>query len=241
MQNVRIGNFEFTVSNTAELDKSQLTTLYWNYHPRFRFFKMAPLDSKLLDVGAGSGGLWHWKQWGEPARNDIEMYAVDLKKGELFDKYQDYQICNLDKNDLKYDNNYFDSVLMAHVLEHIQDENKILAEVERVLKVDGRLYIEIPSIETLHYPSKDLFLHKGIDVSTVNFFDDCTHIRTFALDTLSETLKSHKFKVLESGIIENKYLESIILSCGIKNSNQELSTYGVWLQLKWAQYIVCKK
>lgn len=241
MQNVRIGNFEFTVSDKSSFDKNHLTTLYWSFHPRFRFFKMSPVNSKLLDVGAGSGGVWHWKQWGEPARNDIEMYAVDLKKGELFDKYQDYQVCNLDKNNLKYSNNFFDSILMAHVLEHIQDENKILDEVERVLKVDGKLYIEIPTTGTLHYPDRKLFLHKGIDVSTVNFFDDNTHRRTFDLDALSDILKKHKFKVLESGTIENKYLESILFACGIKNNDQELTTYGVWLQLKWSQYIICEK
>jgi hypothetical protein len=63
------------------MDKNKILEQYWMFHPRFRFFKQSPLNANLLDIGAGSGGLFYWKEWGIPIRLDIKLHAIDQIKG----------------------------------------------------------------------------------------------------------------------------------------------------------------
>src|SRR5947208_16089963 len=60
----------------------ELVALFWQAHPRFQFFKTLPWDARVLDIGAGSGGLAHWKNWSRPPRPDLELYGVDLRSEE---------------------------------------------------------------------------------------------------------------------------------------------------------------
>lgn len=235
-------DMEFTVlDNPKYTTKVQLLYLYWTFHPRFRFFKTLPLNSRLLDIGAASGGLSFWKEWELPKRDDIEMYGLDLSRGEFFDQYKDFQILDLDDGHIKYEDDFFDAILMSHVLEHIKDENKIVKEIKRLLKTGGIAYIEMPTLQTLTCPSKHLFLDKGINVTTMNFFDDHTHLRTFDKDGMEDLFTSHKFNTLSYGVIQNKYLEDELFTYGMNNNDQETTQYSVWSKLKWAQYLVVQK
>jgi SAM-dependent methyltransferase len=242
MKKYSIGELEFGYKeSSSHLSKEDLLYLYWIYHPRFRFFKNVPDRSRFLDIGAGSGGLQFWRGWHLPNRNDIDMYAVDLAEGEFFNRYTDFQICNLDLQEIKYENNFFDVVFLSHVLEHIHDENRFLRNITRPLKNGGRIYLEIPTPETLNYPSRALFLDQGINVSTMNFFDDRTHVKTYDLDRLEEKLNEVKIRVYERGCIENKFAEDKLFSYGISHNDQELLTYAVWSKLRWAHYIIGEK
>lgn len=237
-----IGSMQLSLSDHPNYaSKDEILSLYWNYHPRFKFFKNIPFKSKLLDIGAGEGGLHHWKEWELPIRNDIEMYAIDIREGKFFPKYVDYQVCDLNRDNIKYSSDYFNVAFLSHVLEHISDEVRLLEEVNRVIKRKGKLYIEIPTPDTLFYPSRDLFIDQGIDISTVNFRDDNTHIKTYNMEELEELLQSTGFKVIEYGVIENKFIEDILFEYGIKNNDSELITYAVWSKLRWAHYIIGEK
>jgi len=46
----------------------------------------------------------------------------------------------MDITDIKFENSYFDFIICSHVLEHIPDEKKALAELYRVLKHGGELF-----------------------------------------------------------------------------------------------------
>ncbi len=49
-----------------------------------------------------------------------------------------------DMQDIKYPDSTFDFVLSHHVLEHVEDDVKALAEIYRVLKTDGVCYLSVP-------------------------------------------------------------------------------------------------
>lgn len=232
---------EFNVLSQCRYDKAMLVYLYWSYHPRFRFLKTLPSDAKLLDVGAGPGGIYYFKQSGLPVRDDMKLYAIDVSKGVRFDKYDGYQLCDLNREDIKYEENSFDAVLMSHVLEHLNDEIKTMQQINRVLKNDGRVYIEVPTPETLNYPPRERFLDSGINTSTINFFDDHSHVKTYSMDELITLLKTNGFTILESGIIDNQYLEDELFTHGWFNNDQETTTYSLWSKLKFAQYVVGQK
>ena len=116
-----------------------------------------------------------------------------------------------------------------------------MRECRGVLRNDGRLYIEMPTPSTLSYPSRMRFVGKGLNVSTINFRDDATHVGTFDLRSLQGLLQSHGFTTLEAGIIENKYLEDLLLAFGVKYHYEDFVTFAVWSKLRWAQYVIGEK
>ncbi len=229
------------VASPRHTSRPELISLYWNYHPRYRFLKTLPPGSRLLDAGAGPGGLVLWKEWLPPRREDIRMSAVDMVRGELFDRYDDCRVCDMDAGPLAYQSGAFDAVLLSHVLEHIRDERVFFAELARLLRPGGRLYVEVPTPASEHFPGRQLFLDRGIDVSTVNFFDDSTHLRTFSLAELSALAESSAFLTRETGLIANRYIEDDLLAFGILNRDQEIATYGLWSKLGFAHYIVAER
>ena len=74
-----------------------LLEMVWQVHPRFRFFKSLPWGVNLVDLGAGEGGLVHWKRWLKPQRPDLNLYGVDLSAGAHKDLYAGWETINLDK------------------------------------------------------------------------------------------------------------------------------------------------
>ncbi|MHB1406038.1 MAG: class I SAM-dependent methyltransferase [Desulfitobacteriaceae bacterium] len=242
MKEIKVGELQFLFSKRpAFREKSELLDNYWIFHPRYQFFKTTPRNGRLLDVGAGSGGLSYWKTWNIPRRDDILMYAIDLKKGEFEKEYEEFDICNLDRERINKPEGYFNRIIVSHVLEHIENKFEVMHELNRVLKLKGRIYIEIPTSATLDYPNRDYFLNKGINVSTVNFFDDKSHIGTLDTKSLIQLCTSSNFRVIESGIIDNKFIENDLFSFGLENNDQETITYGLWSQLQWAHYVIGEK
>ncbi|HAU37825.1 MAG TPA: hypothetical protein DCX07_08925 [Phycisphaerales bacterium] len=221
--------------------REDLLELYWRSHPRWLFLKSAPPGAKVLDVGAGSGGMVTWKGWCEPRREDLRMYAVDRVRGEMFDRYDGWQVADLDVEPVRCGEGAFDAVVMSHVLEHLSDEDAFFARLEPRLAPGAQVYIELPAPWTAVCPSRTLFLERGIDVSTVNFFDDATHKRTFDRPELWALLERHGFRILHGGAIRNRFLEDELFTFGYTHRDQELTTYGVWSKLSWAQYLVVER
>lgn len=50
----------------------------------------------------------------------------------------------VDVTDIQFRDDYFDYIIMNHVLEHVLDQGKAIAELKRVLKSDGELIISFP-------------------------------------------------------------------------------------------------
>lgn len=242
MQEIIIKDFRLKVLNKPIYqERNQLIELYWTFHPRYKFFKVLPQYCTMLDAGANSGGLYYWKEWGLPLRTDIKMYALDLNKGKLFDKYEGYFIVNLDSSRIPVEDGYFNAVLASHVLEHLKNVDSFFFEINRILNVKGKVYIELPAYDTQGFPEKQAFVDKKVHVSITNFFDDKTHIKARTLDELANLCKANGFTVLERGLIENKFLEDELFTYGFQNQDSEITQYGVWLKLRWSQYLIAEK
>ena len=234
-----IGGIDFDALKSCQVeDRNQLLMWYWSHHPRFRFLKSVRPDANVVDIGAGGGGLVTWKDWLTPVRNDLNIYAVDLQKAELFEKYAGYQISNLDDEPLKFAPSFFDAAVLSHLLEHIREPKELLREVRRVMRLGAEIYIEVPTLESMDFPSRSEFLNSGVPVSTVNFFDDSTHRRTFSMNELRDLTESSGFRTMETGIIRNRFAEDTLMIQGASHSDEELCTYGIWSRLGFAHYIV---
>jgi SAM-dependent methyltransferase len=221
--------------------RAHLIDWYWQAHPRFQFFKSVPAAARLLDVGAGSGGLAFWREYLLPIRSDISMFAVDMNKGEYFDRYQGFQVCNLDNDAISFEDDTFDALLASHVLEHVQRPAELVAQFSRKLKKGGVCYLEVPAWHSKALPKRDAFTGLGWPMTISNFFDDCTHRETFTLDELVRLGEDVGLKLVASGYVNNPHLADRMVAFGIEHNDAEVMLYGFWARTSWAQFATFEK
>jgi SAM-dependent methyltransferase len=204
------------------------------------FHGLAP-NARVLDVGAGNGGMVHARQVYFPDRSDMHMYAVDLAVGEHFHLYDDYQICDLDKDELKFPANSFDGILAAHVFEHLADPLRFLRNCSHFLVPGGLTYIELPAPHTVALPHCGVLRKQGIPVIASNFFEDSTHIRTYAPEQITAMASAFGLRQVASGTIQNSYVADALLSYAAQYGDQECAMYGLWAKLQWSDYVILQR
>ena len=96
---------------------------------------------EILEIGCFKGMLVGWLHENFPkSQYSWNYYGVDIVEPK--DRRKDYPHFIMNAEALEFDANKFDVVIMIEVLEHIVDYVKALAEVYRVLKPEGHLFIQ---------------------------------------------------------------------------------------------------
>jgi SAM-dependent methyltransferase len=222
--------------------RNALLVEHWCSHPRHTFLKTLTKHAKLLDIGAANGGLYYWRTWCPPVRYDIDLYGIDINKDDFIKLYKDHQVVNIEDGKLKFKDDFFDAILMSHVMEHIQDTTNIQSEINRTLKKGGFIYIETPTSNTLDCVSLSDLKSHGILSSTFNFYDDSTHIRPWDIDDLEGLLSGMGIETIEKGIIGGSpNLAKKLLRYGILHQDAEITTYGLWRLTDWSAYVIGMK
>lgn len=177
-------------------------------------------DKKLaiLDIGCGDGRLAEAliKQGHTVTGLDINETAIDQAEKRGLKVVR----ADLEKT-WPVDSARYDIVLMLDVLEHVVDQNHLLAESRRVLKVDGRLIIAYPN----HFDIRNrLRMLRGggiVHWSHVQHENanapDYSHLRFLRLEDLIWLIKHHgfsteqlQFNFMGGGIIPRRLLPSLI-------------------------------
>jgi ubiquinone/menaquinone biosynthesis C-methylase UbiE len=99
---------------------------------------------RILEIGTGSGGIAHY--FGTHSQLRCEVDAVDIRDSRVVTDGYRYQ--QVHGTRLPYADQSFDVVLTNHVIEHVGDEQAQrahLAELRRMLRVDGVGYIAVPN------------------------------------------------------------------------------------------------
>lgn len=163
----------------------------------FKFFKLKRYVNKkkavkILDIGAGNHSASYTKAvfpdceyWGVDKCIDYSNNEEDIKSMDRF--------CEIDLTQLNFEgipNAYFDVIIIAHVIEHLPNGDKVIEQLLNKLKEEGIIYLEWPSIKSTKLPSK-----KG----TLNFFDDKTHIRIYSLKEIYNLLLCNGMEFCEGG------------------------------------------
>jgi 2-polyprenyl-3-methyl-5-hydroxy-6-metoxy-1,4-benzoquinol methylase len=212
---------------------------YWRLHPRFRFVKTAPRRAALLDIGAGSGGMAHWKLWGEPKRRDIRFYGVDTARGEHAGLYRGWESLDLDQAMPGFHGITFDACVMSHVIEHVRDPSALLAWIAGHLHPGGLIYVEWPGAASLAQPPREALLPHGIDIMITNFFDDATHIRPITRADLVGWLPAAGLAVQETGTIDLGDIGAEMLARGLRDGDGFKKLCGYWSTTRWAEWVIC--
>ena len=110
----------------------------------FERLQLAP-GSRVLELGCGPGLFWRSNLGQIPA--DWEITLSDFSPGMLQDaqktlgeRSQRFSFQVIDAQRIPFADASLDAVIANHMLYHVPDRPKALAEMRRVLKPDGRLY-----------------------------------------------------------------------------------------------------
>lgn len=125
---------------------------------------------KILDIGCGPGWLLSslssdWKKYG----NEADEYAIKLSDDNKI------KFSNIDVQNGVYEENYFDVIVMHHVIEHVPNPNNYILAVKKILKPGATLIIGTPDFDSgcaRLFSSKYRLLH------------DPTHISLFSNDSM---------------------------------------------------------
>jgi SAM-dependent methyltransferase len=108
---------------------------------------------RVLDLGSGTGRhtVYLAKLGFEVYGFDWSEAAIRLANEELSEQRLSANLIVWDMNEtpLPYDESFFDAVIAVRVLHHtyVEKIKRIAAEIERVTKVGGYLYFEVPTYE----------------------------------------------------------------------------------------------
>ncbi|MFB9058011.1 methyltransferase domain-containing protein [Mariniflexile ostreae] len=117
-------------------------------------------------------------------KKNLKYFSTDFENEFLAD-YK-FDITNINQVD-----NKFDTIICYHILEHIKEDKKAMAELHRVLKPKGTLYIQTP------FKAGDTYEDDAITSpeERLKHFGQHDHVRIYSVDGLKNRLEHHGFKV----------------------------------------------
>lgn len=154
-------------------------------------------SGRVLDVGCGRGLLL--QKIAARAESGTELFGIDISPKLCALAEQNNPGARIvvgDAEALPYPDQYFDTVCMTEVFEHMLDFHKPLAEVRRVLKPGGTFIISVPNRDWASYDFYDQ--RRNHEFQPV---DD--HYFRFA--EITGLLKEHGFKVQTYRGLDNLY------------------------------------
>ncbi len=133
---------------------------------------------RILDVGCGNGFLLS----GIPAaweRHGVEVSTLAAKHAGQWGKIS---VGTLEE--AAYPSQHFDVVVLHHVIEHVKDPARLIKEIRRILRSEGKLILGTPDFDSgcaRRFGEKYRLLH------------DQTHITLFSAESMHRFLRDHGF------------------------------------------------
>ena len=173
------------------------------------YFKKARADSiKVLEIGPFLGII-------SVALSELgfNVTVTDIKEfvscKNLQTKFQKYKISYIESNlrdyKLPFNDNEYDLVIMCEVLEHLNfNPLPVLKEINRILKLNGLLYLSLPNIAKLENRLK-LLGGESIHNPIIDFFNQLNpndnsivglHWREYTMNEIKEMLEQMDFKII---------------------------------------------
>jgi SAM-dependent methyltransferase len=218
---------------------AKIWTAFWQSYPRFRFLKTVARDARLLDIGAGSGGLALWAKWLPPKRDDIVFHGVDLGRGEHAGLHRDWRVADLDAG-LPDFGAPFDAFHASHLIEHLRSPARLFADMRAQAAPGARVYLEWPHPRTQGFPRAAELAARGFAIQTLNFSDDDTHLATPAWAEVAHLLAEAGFAVVEGGEISLGLLAEEVAVRGRRRDELDWRQMGLWAATGWCNHIVAR-
>lgn len=140
-----------------------------------------------------------------------KLYGVDIQKVEKPENYIDVTCANLNKEWLPYSDIFFDTVILAETIEHVENPSHVLRECNRVLEDGGRLIVSTPQASYFF-----TFVRNFIYSCTGRAYDNDPgeHLSNWTMLDLRRLLRKNGFEI-EKLIWWYVYLPYIAIPVGL--------------------------
>ncbi|MGO1752074.1 MAG: methyltransferase domain-containing protein [Psychroflexus sp.] len=135
---------------------------------------------------------------------NLKYYSSDFEN-EFLAEYK------LDITQIDMPDNSFDTIICYHILEHIIEDQKAIAELKRILKPNGQCFIQTP------FKSGEIFEDFRLTSPSerLEAFGQEDHVRIYSLDGLIDRLEEQGLKIkcldFKEELIPNGLLQENIL------------------------------
>ncbi len=165
---------------------------------KFAMEELIPLcKGAVLELGCGDG------LWTEAVLQQVNQVTVvdasELLLENLQHKFAGKVVCRRSFFEEFEPPEKFDTILAAHILEHVQAPLELLKKAAGWLKNDGRLIILVPNAGSLHR-------RVGQFMGIIGEIDDLSaadklvgHRRVYTLKTLSDNIIESGLKIIKTG------------------------------------------
>ncbi|MEG6570381.1 glycosyltransferase [Thermoanaerobacterium thermosaccharolyticum] len=186
----------------------------WGYSHSYYFFKRPEILNKIplkarniLDVGCGAGALGLELK----NRKDVNVVGIELNSDIAAiakNVLDDVIVGDIESLAFDYPEKYFDTIILADVLEHLRDPWSTLTKMKRYLKDDGIFIVSIPNINHISIILK--LLGGNFEYEDAGLLDK-THLRFFTKNTILQTFRECNLEILniESVVLNNDYFNNI--------------------------------
>ena len=174
-------------------------------------------NKKVLDLGGRDGTLTKYFI----KKNNVTLADIDANALQYAKKNYQVETIKVDLNQsLPFQDNSFDVVVMAEVLEHLPYPNITLVEIKRVLKTNGEFIGNLP----LAYHLKDRWqILRG---RKLLISGDPTHLQFLSYEDVQELISKYfnaeEIVILKGGKLSNKFpkifARNIAFRCTNKNT-----------------------
>lgn len=190
--------------HSVRIIETRILTQYLNPSP----------GEKILDVGCGKGFYADFllkkncHVWGiDPSERDIGLGKI------IHDSRINLRVAP--GEEIPFEKNMFDKVVSVCVLEHTNDDAKVLKEVNRVLKKGGIFALSVDSLDSPHY-----------DTSYKTQHSHEHHVNQFySREKLVKMLEKAGFEVTETTYLFGSALSTFLMRVAAKLH------FGLWFLL----------
>lgn len=139
-------------------------------------------SGKILDVGCGNGEMIGWmKKYG------WETYGIDMSRQACVQAAEHgIKAFTGELKQAHFQAEYFDVIVISHVLEHVHNPLSLLQECNHILKKEGHLIISVPNFGCF---DSQLFGRSWFQI------DAPRHLYHFTSDTLDKMCQGAGFQV----------------------------------------------
>ena len=165
------------------------------YYSRYDFLKKHYRCGNVLDIGniggvGGDGsGRSSYLRFLAECGEENKIYGFDLYTPKDSRLYQLQKRGDVEDG-LPYENNFFDSVYIGELIEHLANFEIVFCEIRRVLKNDGLLILDTPNLFSTLRIIRYLFKRE-------ENLGDPTHLIFFSPASLQSTLRKFGFSIEE--------------------------------------------
>lgn len=147
----------------------------------------------VLEIGCACGAMLL------KIKNDYKnasLYGVELNKNaaKIAAHIADVRGEDIEKASLSYDEEFFDYIIFADVLEHLYDPEKVLNNMKKYLKKGGYIIASIPNV--MHFSIMAGLLNGDFTYQDSGILDR-THIRFFTLKEITKLFSRAGYSSLD--------------------------------------------